>query len=225
MRFPTAQLLMDKCSSFFHSLARGLGGDHTADSLRKDAVVFVEAHSDLVYGGESLQDWIMWETGLSVPEYCECMLKLWSWGGAIEAVVLAQLYGVNVSIGSMQTDNRFTALHRFEPLSTACKDVYLTYDGTSLYNVFMAAQATDSDSTIQLKALLNMLGPKDKGADDVKDDKYGWKVVGQEMPRSDNSNEGLGAGLESEAPNTGRFHLLQSWSTAELEQVMLFERD
>ena len=52
---------------------------------------------------------------------------------------------------------------------------------------------------------------------------HGGKLVGEQVPSSDNSNKGLR--VESKVPNTGRFHLLQLQETEELEQVMLLERD
>jgi len=82
----------------FHSLAHGLGDGSSAGSLRREIASFIEQNGDLEIGGNSLSQWVRWDSGSSVPAYARRMSASGCWGGGIEIAAVSKLRSVNVSV-------------------------------------------------------------------------------------------------------------------------------
>ena len=113
-------------SCLFHAMAHGLGGSATYDSLRKGVVAFIKSNPGHELNGSPLSDWIKWDKAMTVPAYCDHMLKPDSWGGAIEEAVIAHLYNINVIVGTVRSDGLFHSHHRFNASSAASQDEHRT---------------------------------------------------------------------------------------------------
>ena len=69
----------------------------------------------------------MWETALSVPEYCARMRRPGEWGGAIEMAVFAQLTGCHVLVYETDRSQQATVvgyrrIHTFAPTPPKAAD-------------------------------------------------------------------------------------------------------
>lgn len=113
----------------FHSLAHGLRdrGRTTAYSLRAEIVDFIETNPALELIDAPVKDWVMWETALSVPEYCARMRRPGEWGGAIEMAVFAQLTGCHVLVYETDRSQQATVvgyrrIHTFAPTPPKAAD-------------------------------------------------------------------------------------------------------
>ena len=70
-------------SCLFRSLAYGLRDGSTASSLRRQIASFVASNEELVIADSPLKDWIEWDSGMSVPQYCQWMIDEKAWGGVL----------------------------------------------------------------------------------------------------------------------------------------------
>ena len=83
-------------SCLFHSLAHCLGTD--AGSLRSEAASAIEANPTLEISGSPLSKWILWDSGLTPPQYVAKLRSPGFWGGALEIAVLAAMLDVLVYV-------------------------------------------------------------------------------------------------------------------------------
>jgi hypothetical protein len=60
-------------SCLFHSMSFGLGGGSTASRLRNDICSFIHNNPDLLISDTPLKDWVKWDAGISVTDYCKKM--------------------------------------------------------------------------------------------------------------------------------------------------------
>ena len=103
----------------FHSLAAGLKDGTTAHTLRMQVLDFIEANPELALVDAPLKDWVLWETGAPLEDYCRRMRRSGEWGGAIEMAAFCQLKKAHVYV--YQTDPTqprgpaYKRIHTFEP--------------------------------------------------------------------------------------------------------------
>lgn len=89
-------------SCLFHSLCYGLNrmggaGRHSAGQLRRELMQFIEANPHLEVAGDTLEEWVRWDSNSSVPSYTRRM-ACGGWGGGIEMAACALLKKVNVHV-------------------------------------------------------------------------------------------------------------------------------
>eukprot|EP00927_Polykrikos_kofoidii_P059464 TRINITY_DN54614_c0_g1_i1.p1 TRINITY_DN54614_c0_g1~~TRINITY_DN54614_c0_g1_i1.p1 ORF type:complete len:466 (+),score=45.80 TRINITY_DN54614_c0_g1_i1:106-1503(+) len=91
-------------SCLFHSLCFGLnrgkqanGAGHRADQLRKQLMLFIQGNAKYEIAGDTLEEWIKWDSHLSVATYTRRM-AVSGWGGGIEMAACSILNKVNVHV-------------------------------------------------------------------------------------------------------------------------------
>ncbi|GAB5354670.1 hypothetical protein AAMO2058_000138900 [Amorphochlora amoebiformis] len=80
----------------FHSLAYGLGSN--ANRVRQEVCRFLLRNPKLEIGGDTIHEWIEYDSNCSVRTYVSKMSRSGVWGGGIEIAACAHLYGVNVHV-------------------------------------------------------------------------------------------------------------------------------
>lgn len=84
-------------SCLFHSMSYGLGGGYSAGRLRAEICNFINANPNLMISETPLKDWVRWDSGSSVSDYCRRMSR-GGWGGGIEMAAVSQMKQVNVHV-------------------------------------------------------------------------------------------------------------------------------
>jgi len=59
---------------------------------------FIEMNPDLEIADSPLKDWIKWDSGMSVADYCAKISQGSQWGGGIEMAAVAELKKVHVLV-------------------------------------------------------------------------------------------------------------------------------
>jgi len=84
-------------SCLFHSLNHGLGCGGTAQGLRREIAGFLQQNPSLEIAGDTLQEWVKWDSNTSVNDYAR-RIAVSGWGGGIEMACCALLKNVNVHV-------------------------------------------------------------------------------------------------------------------------------
>lgn len=84
-------------SCLFHSLAHGLHGTCTAQGLRREIATFLQQNPSLKIAGDTLDDWVRWDSNSSISEYAR-RISVSGWGGGIEMAACSLLKQVNVHV-------------------------------------------------------------------------------------------------------------------------------
>mmetsp|Transcript_28562 Transcript_28562/g.50856 ORF Transcript_28562/g.50856 Transcript_28562/m.50856 type:complete len:621 (-) Transcript_28562:46-1908(-) len=90
-------------SCLFHSLSFGLksiginGYDNSAMSLRRAIANFIHRNASLEIAGDTIEEWVKWDSESSVKSYASRM-SVSGWGGGIEMAACSRLKGVNIHV-------------------------------------------------------------------------------------------------------------------------------
>jgi hypothetical protein len=124
-------------SCLFHSLSYGLGSGYSATRLRQDICSFIAANPSLLISETPLKDWVKWDSGSSVQDYCRRM-SAGSWGGGIEMACLSQMKQVNVHVYE-RSGMGYKRISAFDyPINTECKPIIrVLYCGGVHYGKFV----------------------------------------------------------------------------------------
>jgi len=83
-------------SCLYHSLSYGLG-DSDARSLRRELAQFLRDRPSLEIAGDTLEEWVRWDSNSSVETYTSRQ-SMSGWGGGIEMACCSQLKNVNIHV-------------------------------------------------------------------------------------------------------------------------------
>lgn len=83
-------------SCLFHSMAYGLK-EGSAHSLRQEIAKFIEVSPSMKIAGDTLEEWVRWDSRSSVGQYARRM-ACGGWGGGIEMAACSHLKRVNVHV-------------------------------------------------------------------------------------------------------------------------------
>ncbi|CAE7786562.1 unnamed protein product [Symbiodinium sp. CCMP2592] len=83
-------------SCLYHSLSYGLGNTD-ATSLRVELALFLKHMPGLEIAGDSLEEWVRWDSNLSVDEYARRQSTA-GWGGGIEMACCSHMKNINVHV-------------------------------------------------------------------------------------------------------------------------------
>mmetsp|Transcript_25846 Transcript_25846/g.74471 ORF Transcript_25846/g.74471 Transcript_25846/m.74471 type:complete len:384 (+) Transcript_25846:209-1360(+) len=88
-------------SCLFHSLCHGLRSCSTvgcrADALRRELAQFLQRNPSLQIAGDTLEEWVRWDSNSTVADYARRM-AISGWGGGIEMACCSVLKSVNVHV-------------------------------------------------------------------------------------------------------------------------------
>ncbi|CAE7257347.1 OTU4 [Symbiodinium sp. CCMP2456] len=83
-------------SCLYHSLSYGLGNTD-ARSLRRELAQFLRDRPDLEIAGDTLEEWVRWDSSSSVETYARRQ-SMSGWGGGIEMACCSHLKNVNIHV-------------------------------------------------------------------------------------------------------------------------------
>eukprot|EP00928_Gymnodinium_smaydae_P070101 TRINITY_DN54038_c0_g1_i1.p1 TRINITY_DN54038_c0_g1~~TRINITY_DN54038_c0_g1_i1.p1 ORF type:complete len:385 (+),score=32.02 TRINITY_DN54038_c0_g1_i1:91-1245(+) len=124
----------------FHSLCyglRGKGGDRnlSAMELRGQLARFIASNPQLTISGDTLEEWVRWDSNSSVSDYARRMSAT-SWGGALEMAACARLKKVNVHV--YERDVRgFRRISCFSAPQPTTDTVHVLYQGGVHYDALV----------------------------------------------------------------------------------------
>lgn len=129
-------------SCLFHSLCHGLNGRQDrikAKTLRKDIAGFVKEHPRLRIAGDTLEEWVRWDTRMSCTTYARRM-AVGGWGGGIEMAAFARLKRVNVHVYEPGKAGHFQRISCFNFPRDAKKKktIHVLYQGRMHYDALQA---------------------------------------------------------------------------------------
>ncbi|KAJ1452524.1 hypothetical protein M885DRAFT_526892 [Pelagophyceae sp. CCMP2097] len=120
-------------SCLYHSLTRGLGSGSAA-SLRSQLADYILQHRNLTIADTPISEWVLWESGLSVPAYAQRMRSEGVWGGAIEMAVCANVRRVQVHVYEVEGTAYTRISHFVPPNAEGAKVVNVLYGGRVHYD-------------------------------------------------------------------------------------------
>lgn len=93
-------------SCLFHSLAFGLGNygyrGVSAFMLRRELADFIRKHPKLEIAGDTLEEWVSWDSNTSVHAYASKMAAGRAWGGGLEIASCSLLKQANIHVYEMK---------------------------------------------------------------------------------------------------------------------------
>ena len=124
-------------SCLYHGLHHGLlkAGKASADihCLRRELASFLLAHSEMSHNGNTLRQWVEWETpGLPLEDYVERIAQS-GWGGGVELACCALSRGVNVHVYHPLPGDRYERVSCFD-VDGASHTVHMLFVGRMHYD-------------------------------------------------------------------------------------------
>jgi len=125
-------------SCLFHSLCFGLNrgessGDVFAAQLRRDLAQFIRCNSQLEISGDTLQEWVRWDTNSSVEAYARRMASR-GWGGGIEMAACCLLKKVNIHVYKRRKGGVFERISHFDSPVPTERTIEVVYQGGVHYD-------------------------------------------------------------------------------------------
>jgi len=120
---------------------------------------FIEMNPDLEIADSPLKDWIKWDSGMSVADYCAKISQGSQWGGGIEMAAVAELKKVHVLVYE-QVGNNSSSFKRIgafgSPKWKAVRILYqggIHFDALELSNSFNTVDLNTSRDTVDVLGL------------------------------------------------------------------------
>lgn len=124
-------------SCLFHSLGYGLKvlgeRDVSAGSLRSDLARFIQRNSKLEIAGDTLEEWVSWDSNASVNQYVQRMAAGRAWGGGIEIAACAAARRANIHVYERK-GGEIRRISCFEPPAPTKRLVHILYQGGTHYD-------------------------------------------------------------------------------------------
>eukprot|EP00930_Biecheleria_cincta_P072160 TRINITY_DN59600_c0_g1_i1.p1 TRINITY_DN59600_c0_g1~~TRINITY_DN59600_c0_g1_i1.p1 ORF type:complete len:401 (-),score=48.03 TRINITY_DN59600_c0_g1_i1:11-1213(-) len=132
-------------SCLFHSLLHGLrsnGESGTAASLRRELAGFLQQNPSLQIAGDTLEEWVRWDSNASVNEYARRM-SVSGWGGGIEMACCSLLKGVNIHVYENLNRGHSSEFKRISCFDcpNAAKTIHVLYQGGVHYDALQPLTA------------------------------------------------------------------------------------
>jgi len=124
-------------SCLFHALSYGLGVCHpgAATELRRELVAFLEANPNLKVAGDTLEEWVRYDAGLSLEDYVR-QLAVGGWGGGLEMVCFSLVKQVHVHVYESLPSGGFKRISCFHRPG-ARRIVHVLYQGRLHYDALV----------------------------------------------------------------------------------------
>jgi len=130
-------------SCLFHSLAHGLALSAGASSLRREIACFVQQNPRLEIAGDTIEEWVRWDSNSSVADYARRM-SVGGWGGGIEMAACSHMKNVNVHVYENSCRNIRGCGPEFKRIScfdnpNASRTIHVLYQGGVHYDALVPA--------------------------------------------------------------------------------------
>lgn len=124
-----------------HGLNAGVDGQRTsARELRRELAGFVGRNGTLDIAGDTIEEWVRWDSNSSVAAYAGCMAYS-GWGGGLEMAACSRLKGVSIHVyeacgAGFQRISCFDH-QESKPSGKSRKTINLLYQGGVHYNALV----------------------------------------------------------------------------------------
>lgn len=127
----------------FHSLCFGLndgknGRPLSAGELRGQLASFVMQNPGVEIAGDSLEEWVQWDTNSTARNYASRMAR-GGWGGGIEMAACSMLKKVNVHVYE-RSSGGFKRISCFDCPGCPAKTIHVLYQGGVHYDALVPSQ-------------------------------------------------------------------------------------
>lgn len=130
-------------SCLFHSLNHGLNHGGSAQVLRREIAGFLEQNPSLQIAGDTLEEWVRWDSNSSVSDYAR-RIAVSGWGGGIEMACCSLLKNVNVHVyensSSRPCGAEFKRISCFDS-PNAMRTIHVLYQGGVHYDALQPLTA------------------------------------------------------------------------------------
>jgi len=117
----------------FHSLNACLASGGSASTLRREIATFLQQNPSLEIAGDTLEEWVRWDSNSTVSEYAKRMAYA-GWGGGIEMACCSLLKKVNVHVyEAIRRGSEFKRISCFDS-PTPTKTIHVLYQGGVHYD-------------------------------------------------------------------------------------------
>lgn len=124
-------------SCLFHSLNQGLNSGSSAQCLRREIAGFLQQNPSLQIAGDTIEEWVRWDSNTSVSDYARRM-AVSGWGGGIEMAACSLLKKVNVHVyeKGRACAGEFRRISCFEN-PDALRTIHVLYQGGLHYDALV----------------------------------------------------------------------------------------
>lgn len=127
-------------SCLFHSLLQGLPHGGSASTLRREIATFLQQNPTLQIAGDTLEEWVKWDSNTSVSDYAK-RIAISGWGGGIEMACCSLLKGVNVHVYEpISRGSEFKRISCFDA-PNAARTIHVLYQGGVHYDALQPLSA------------------------------------------------------------------------------------
>jgi len=124
-------------SCLFHSLCFGLkrlgAARSNAHGLRRELANFIQRNSHLEIAGDTLEEWVRWDSRSTVSAYASKM-AVGGWGGGIEMAACSLLHKVNVHVYEAKRHGEFHRISCFDFPQSTSRTIHVLYQGGMHYD-------------------------------------------------------------------------------------------
>jgi hypothetical protein len=108
--------------------------------LRREIAGFLQQNPSLQIAGDTLEEWVRWDSNSSVAEYARRM-AMSGWGGGIEMAACSLLKNVNVHVyENAHRGSEFKRISCFD-CPNALKTIHVLYQGGVHYDALVPLAA------------------------------------------------------------------------------------
>lgn len=129
-------------SCLFHSLCYGLSDGRSsrisARDLREQLAKFIGSNPKLDIAGDTIEEWVSWDSSLLVKDYAKRM-AVSGWGGGLEMAACSLLKRVNVHVYERGSGG-FKRISCFDCPEAAKKTVHVLYQGGVHYDALVPGE-------------------------------------------------------------------------------------
>ena len=138
-------------SCLFHALGYGLDGQVTAQDLRHRLLDYLERHPFDTLAGDTLEEWVRWDTGSTVAAYVARMRGGTAWGGGVEIAICTLLFPsaqINVyePVREFPSTRMFWMVAQFGSLDAPQFVIHLLYRGRAHYDSLVGVTSMAEES-------------------------------------------------------------------------------
>jgi hypothetical protein len=122
-------------SCLFHSLCYGLNDGSSARRLREELASFIARNPKLSIAGDTLEEWVQWDSNSSASSYARRM-STGGWGGGLEMAACSLMKRVNVHV-YQRGGGGYKRISCFDCPQPADKTINVLYQGGVHYDAFV----------------------------------------------------------------------------------------
>jgi hypothetical protein len=106
--------------------------------LRGELASFISRNSKLDIAGDTIEEWVRWDSNLSAAAYAKRMASR-GWGGGLEMAACSLLKRVNVHVYESMASRGYKRISCFDCPGRANKTIHVLYQGGVHYDALALA--------------------------------------------------------------------------------------